>query len=60
MLDFGGPPEFVWLDSKKRSVFLWFNSSGPLGIRMVELSEALRFLFGWTIRVPPVFVWLDS
>ena len=26
---------------------------------MVGLSEALLFLYGWTIRASPVFVWFD-
>ena len=55
-----GPPEFVWLDYQR-----------PPGFRMVELLEAPRFSYGWTLWVtrfsygltlkrPPVFVWLDS
>ena len=31
-----------------------------LKIRMVGLSEASRYWYGWSLRGPPVFVWLDS
>ena len=31
----------------------------PPGICMVELLEAPRFSYGWILRGPPVFIWLD-
>ena len=30
------------------------------GFRIVGLLEASRYSYGWTLDVPPVFVWLDS
>ena len=30
------------------------------GSRMVGLSEVSRYSYGCTLKVPPVFVWLDS
>ena len=35
--------------------------SGALpGIRMVGFLEAPRYSYGWTLRGPPVFVWMES
>ena len=30
------------------------------GSRMVGISEVSRYSYGCTLKIPPVFVWLDS
>ena len=32
----------------------------PFSFFAVVLLETSRYSYGWTLRVPPLFVWLDS
>ena len=53
-------PVFIWFEYKTSSGFREFGLFKVPGFRTVGLLEALRYLYVWTLRGTPVFVWLDS
>ena len=51
---------FSYCEALRAPDFRKFDSKTPPGFRIVGLSQASRHSYGWILRGPMVFVWMES